>query len=208
MFTGIVTAVGTVRRVRRTARGLAISIQAAWRDLAIGESIAVNGACLTVARKDRGSFTVEAIGTTRARTTLGDLHAGTTVNLERALAAGDRLGGHLVSGHVDGVGTIAARRESGDELLLDIAVPPEVYALCVPRGSITVNGVSLTIAGLRNGARRGTVRVALIPHTRDTTTLGAAAVGDRVHLESDLIGKYVQHLMPSQRAAPRRRRPR
>jgi riboflavin synthase len=208
MFTGLVTAVGAVKNVRRTKRGVCLTIGASYGGLAIGESIAVDGVCLTVVKKGRGWFTVEAIETTRGRTTLGELKVGSKVNLERALAAGDRLGGHLVSGHVDGVGKVVARRESGDELQLDVAVPPDVYALCVPRGSITIDGVSLTIAALRNGARQGTVRVALIPHTRDTTTLGAAAVGDRVHLESDLIGKYVQHLMPSHRAAPRRRRPR
>ena len=205
MFTGIVTAVGTVQRVLRTRRGLAITIQAPWRDLVIGESIALDGVCLTVARKGAGSFVVEAVETTRGRTRLGELAAGAAVNLERALALGDRLGGHFVSGHVDAVGKVVARRENGDELQLDIAAPAEVYALCVPHGSITVDGVSLTISELRNGRKQGTVRVALIPHTRDHTTLGSAAVGDTVHLESDLIGKFVQQLLPARRTAPKRR---
>ena len=207
MFTGLVTAVGTVQRVLRTGRGLAITIRAPWRDLVVGESIAVAGVCLTVARQSAGSFVVEAIETTRGRTRLGDLRAGDRVNLERALAAGDRLGGHLVTGHVDAVGRIVARRVRGDEVQLDIAVPAEVYALCVPHGSITVDGVSLTIAELRNGKKQRAVRVALIPHTREHTTLGDGAVGDHVHLESDLIGKFVQQLMP-RRAAPKRRRSR
>ena len=145
---------GVVRNVRRTKRGVRLTIGASYGGLIIGESIAVNGVCLTVVTKGRGSFTVEAIQTTRGRTTLGDLEVGSPVNLERALAAGDRLGGHLVTGHVDGVGKVVAGRESGDELVLDVAVPPDVYALCVPRGSITINGVSLTIAALRNGRGR------------------------------------------------------
>jgi riboflavin synthase len=201
MFSGLVSAVGTVRAARRAARGLALTIAAPWRGLRVGESIAVDGACLTVVRKSRDAFTVEAIGTTRARTNLGTYRAGRAVNLERALRAGDRLGGHLVAGHVDGVGRIVARAERGDTLLLDIAVPAPIRPLCVPRGSLTVNGVSLTISDL---PKRGVVRVSLIPLTRRRTTLGGARVGERVHLEADLIGKYVRQLLQPHRAGRRR----
>jgi riboflavin synthase len=201
MFSGLVSAIGTVKAVRTTARGLSVTIRAPYRGLAVGESIAVDGACLTVVARGKGAFTVEAIGTTRGRTRVGDYRAGTRVNLERALRASDRLGGHLVSGHVDAVGRIVGRKEAGDALLLDIRVPAEVGALCVPHGSITVDGVSLTI-NARKG--RGVVQVALIPHTRSATTLGAAGLGARVHLEADLVGKFVRQLVQPHRATRRR----
>jgi riboflavin synthase len=201
MFTGIVTAVGTVRRARRTARGLRLTIVAPYRGLAIGESVAVDGACLTVVARAKGSFAVEAIGTTRGRTKVDGYAAGTRVNLERALALGERLGGHLVAGHVDGVGRVGRRSERGDALLLDLEVPAEVRALCVLHGSITVDGVSLTVNALPRGGR---VQVAIIAHTREATTLGGARPGDRVHLEADLIGKFVRQLVQPYRAAPRR----
>lgn len=201
MFTGIVTAIGTVRGVRRTARGLRLTIAAPYPGLVIGESIAVDGACLTVVARARGTFVVEAIATTRGRTKVGDYARGSRVNLERALALGERLGGHLVAGHVDGVGRVARRHEQGDALLLDLEVPAAVRALCVPHGSLTVDGVSLTVNALPRGGR---VQVALIAHTRDATTLGGAGKGDRVHLEADLIGKFVRQLVQPYRAAVRR----
>jgi riboflavin synthase len=207
MFTGIITAIGTVQRVSPTKRGLRIAIRSPWKDLETGESIAVDGACLTVVAKAKGTFAVEAIKTTRGRTRVGDYEAGTRVNLERALRVRDRLGGHLVAGHVDGVGTIKKRREAGGRkqegdgsVLLDIAVPPGVFELCVPQGSIAVDGVSLTINDL---PRKGIVQVALIPHTLEVTTLGGAQVGHRVHLEADLIGKFVRQLMQGYRASGR-----
>jgi riboflavin synthase len=201
MFSGLVSAIGTVKAVRKTARGLTVTIGAPYRGLAVGESVAVDGACLTVVARGKGAFTVEAIETTRGRTKIGEYRAGAAVNLERALRASDRLGGHLVSGHVDAVGRIVGRREAGDALLLDIRVPAVVGALCVPHGSITVDGVSLTINAL---PRRGVVQVALIPHTRRATTLGAAGLGARVHLEADLVGKFVRQLMQPHRATGRR----
>ena len=202
MFTGIVTAVGTVRSAKATRRGLRLVIAAPFKDLALGESIAVDGACLTVTAKAKGTFTVEAIGTTRGRTKVASWRAGTRVNLERALAFGDRLGGHLVSGHVDGVGIVSRRQARDESVLLDIRAPRDVYALCVPLGSITVDGVSLTVNALRNGTG---VQVALIPHTLEHTTLGNVAVGDRVHLESDLLAKFAQRLLGPYRAATRRK---
>jgi len=202
MFTGLVTAIGTVRSARRTARALRLVIAAPYRGLAPGESIAVDGVCLTVVGRGKGTFTVEAIVTTRGRTRVADYRAGTKVNLERALRAGDRLGGHLVAGHVDGVGRIVKRRERGDALLLDIEAPPEIRALCVPHGSIAVDGVSMTINAMAPRGR--TIQIAVIPATRTATTLGGAAVGDRVHLEADLIGKFVRQLVQPYRAATRR----
>ncbi|HEY2804991.1 MAG TPA: riboflavin synthase [Gemmatimonadales bacterium] len=212
MFTGIITAIGTITRALQTKRGLRLTIAAPYRGLEIGESVAIDGACLTVVARGKGSFSVEAIGTTRSRTRVGEYEPGTRVNLERAMRATDRLGGHLVAGHVDGVGTIRKRQEArgrsggeaGDEsVILDIAVPPGVFDLCVPHGSIAVDGVSLTINDL---PKRGIVQVALIPHTLEMTTLSGAGVGQRVHLEADLIGKFVRQLARPYRASGRRER--
>jgi riboflavin synthase len=203
MFTGIVTAVGTVRTARRTARALALTVASPFRGLAIGESIAVDGACLTVVRTGKGTFTVEAVVTTRGRTNFGAYRAGRTVNLERALRVSDRLGGHLVSGHVDGVGEVVRREVLADAVLLDIRVPPLVAALSVPHGSICVDGCSMTVNAL---PRRGIVQLSVIPHTLEVTTLGRARVGTRVHLEADLIGKFVRQLVLPHRAARRTER--
>ncbi|HXY19854.1 MAG TPA: riboflavin synthase [Gemmatimonadales bacterium] len=204
MFTGIVTAMGTVRRARRTARGLEVTIEHPYRRKpAIGESIAVDGTCLTVVSAARRSFTVEAVTMTRSRTNFGDYRAGRVVNLERSLKLGDLLGGHLVSGHVDGVGTVVRRRPLADSVLLDIRVPKLVADLSVLHGSIAVDGISMTVNALPGP---GVVQISVIPHTLEVTTLGRAGVGTRVHLEADLIGKFVQHLLAPHRAARRRRR--
>jgi riboflavin synthase len=193
MFTGIVTDVGTVIRVGETARGLRIGVKSGFRNIVTGESIAIDGACFTVVAKEGGKFAVEAMGATRGRTKVGAYAVGSRVNLERALQAGDRLGGHILSGHVDGVGTVIKRQETGDRsVLLDIQVPADIRELCVPHGSIAVDGVSLTINALPRG---NAVQIALIPHTQDETTLGGARVGTRVHLEADLIGKFVRQLV-------------
>ena len=199
MFTGIVTAMGTVTRARRTPRGLALTIASPYRKLGIGESVALDGACLTVVKTGKGTFTVEAVTMTRSRTNFGAYRAGRPVNLERSLKLGDLLGGHLVAGHVDGVGTVVGRRELADSVLLDIRVPKLVADLSVLHGSVAVDGISMTVNDI---PRRGVVQISVIPHTREVTTLGRARVGTRVHLEADLIGKFVQHLL-----APYRRRP-
>ncbi|HQR18357.1 MAG TPA: riboflavin synthase [Gemmatimonadales bacterium] len=188
MFTGLVTAVGTVRSARAADGGRALVIRAPFRGLSLGESIAVDGACLTVSRRLRGAFEVHVVATSLERTTFGAVRAGHRVNLERALRAGDRLGGHLVQGHVDGIGTIRRIRRQEDALLMDISAPAAVARATVPLGSITVDGVSLTVNALRG---RGVVQVSLIPYTLQHTTLGDRRVGDRVHLEGDTIGKYV-----------------
>ena len=193
MFTGIVTDVGTIIRLVETERGLRIGVKSRYTKLENGESIAIDGACFTVVAKEGGKFAVEAMGATRGRTKVDDYAVGTRVNLERALQVGDRLGGHILAGHVDGVGEVVKRREAGDgSVLLDIKVPAEVRELCVPHGSIAVDGISLTVNALPRG---NTVQIALIPHTQDATTLGGARVGTRVHLEADLIGKFVRQLV-------------
>ena len=203
MFTGLVTAVGTVRAAEDDhAVGVDLVVAAPYRGLAIGESIAVNGACLTVVARGRGWFRVRAVPTTLARTRLGHLAPGDRVNLERALRAGDRLGGHLVQGHVDGVGRVVATRRQGDARIVDLAVPAAVARVSIPLGSITVDGVSLTVNAV---PRRGIIRLSLIPHTLAHTTLGELAAGDRVHLEGDLIGKYVQQLLRPRQAGSRGR---
>jgi riboflavin synthase len=202
MFTGLITDVGTIDRVASTAAGREFRIRTAFTGLVAGESIAVNGACLTVREFGDGWFTVAAVVTTLERTTMGAWTEGRRVNLERALALGDRLGGHLVQGHVDGVGTVAAVRQAGDARLVDVTVPPAVEAVLVPLGAITVDGVSLTVNAL---PAPGMVQLSLIDFTLGHTTLGTLVAGDAVHLEGDLIGKYVQrlaapHLVPADAA--------
>ena len=189
MFSGLVTAVGRVVRIRpdRTG-GIDLEIAAPYRGLTLGESIAVDGACLTVARKIRGGFGVRIVATTVGRTLFAGTAVGQRVNLERALRVGDRLGGHLVQGHVDGIATVRATRWNGDAWLVDLVVPAAVARVSVPLGSITVSGVSLTVNAKLPG--RG-VQVSLIPHTLDHTTLGTLRRTGRVHVEGDLIGKYV-----------------
>ncbi|OLC06761.1 MAG: riboflavin synthase subunit alpha [Gemmatimonadetes bacterium 13_1_40CM_70_11] len=200
MFTGIVSAVGRVARVTRGMgngdRGMVLTIRAPYKGLKRGESVAVNGACLTVERVVEGGFTVHAVDTTLGRTLIGEWTAGRPVNLERAVRAADRLGGHLVLGHVDAVATVAAVAEQGDALLVDLRVPSEVRELCIPHGSITVDGVSLTVNALPGG---GVVQVSLIPFTRARTTLEGLRPGERVHVEGDVLGKYVRQLCRTDR---------
>ena len=191
MFTGLVTDVGVIEDVRDTDAGRELRVRSAFRGLVEGESIAVNGACLTVRELGDGWFTVGAVVTTLGRTTIGDWGAGTRVNLERALAAGDRLGGHMVLGHVDGVARVVRLRQDGDALLVNLALPPGLAELMVPHGSLTVDGVSLTVNAL---PAWDVVQLSLIEYTLRHTTLGALAVGDRVHIEADVIGKYVRQL--------------
>ena len=192
MFTGIVTAVGSVTKAHPENGGRALVIQAPYRAVTPGESIAVDGACLTVTRRVRGGFAVHVIRTTLERTRFGAIRPGRRVNLERALRVGDRLGGHLVQGHVDGLGTITRIAEREDARLVDIRMPARIARICVPLGSITVDGVSLTVNALPG---RRVVQVALIPYTLQHTTLGDRRRGDTVHLEGDTIGKYVAALM-------------
>jgi riboflavin synthase len=156
-----------------------------------GESIAINGVCLTATDMTAGAFNVAAVETTLDKTTAGSWRTGTRVNLERALRVGDRLGGHIVQGHVDGVAEVSAVRQQGDALLLDITLWDGADLLCVPQGSITIDGVSLTV---HSTPAPRTVSVSIIDYTKRHTTLGDRIAGDRVNIELDVIGKYVRQL--------------
>jgi riboflavin synthase len=199
MFTGIITAVGTVASASERDGGRELLIASPYEALMLGESIAVDGVCLTVERIEGQHFQVHAVAATIARTRLGSYAVGRRVNLERALRAGDRLGGHLVQGHVDGLGVVEARTEAADELRLDIALPADVAQLTVERGSLTVDGVSLTVNAMLAPDR---ARLVLVPFTLQHTTLADLRVGDAVHLEADIIGRYVQALVHARLGSP------
>ena len=192
MFTGLVDDVGTIDRVSETSAGRELVIRSRYADLVDGESVAVNGACLTVRDCSDGRFTVAAVVTTLGRTTISGWTAGKRVNLERAMRASDRLGGHIVQGHVDGLGTVRRIGRFEDAMLVDVMVPPEIGELLVPHGSITVDGVSLTVNAIPDPA---VAQLSLIDYTLRHTTLGGLAIGDTVHVEGDVIGKYVRRLL-------------
>ena len=191
MFTGLITDIGSIDRVLETDAGREFRVVCGFDDLSPGESVAVNGACLTVRDCAVGWFTVAAVTTTLERTTIGGWSAGRRVNLERALRSTDRLGGHFVLGHVDTVGEVTGVETRGDARLVDIALPASFAPLLVQRGSICIDGVSLTVNEIRDPA---CVQLSLIEFTLSHTTLGVLAEGDTVHAEADVIGKYVQRL--------------
>ena len=198
MFTGIVEGQGSIARRDEAAGALRLRVEAELLGaVRRGESLAVNGVCLTATRDDVGGFEAVVSPETLAKTTLGDRRAGDRVNLERPLRLGDRIGGHLVQGHVDGVGTIAGVTEEGTGRRLRIAFPEALAPAIATKGSIAVDGVSLTVAA----RARDAFEVALIPETLEVTGLGSRAVGDRVNLEVDLIGRYVAEAL-GQRLAP------
>jgi riboflavin synthase len=199
VFTGLIDDVGTITSVADTSAGRELRIACRYGDLQAGESIAVNGACLTVLQHAPGSFTVAAIATTLGRTTVGGWTAGRRVNLERALRVGDRLGGHFVQGHVDGVATVHGSRQAGDARLVDLALPAGLAELMVQHGSVAVDGVSLTVNDL---PAPGVLQVSLIDYTMRHTTLGTLSTGDEVHVEADMLGKYVQRLLKESTSWP------
>ena len=190
MFTGLVQCLGSVRGVadQPPGRRIAIDCPPIESDAVIGDSIAINGCCLTVVAKEQGALSVEAGPETLGCTTLGTLIAGSPVNLEPSLRLGDRLGGHIVTGHVEGVGTLDSRRDDRDWSTLWFRFPPELGRYLVSKGSIAVDGVSLTLVEVE----RDQFSVALIPHTLAHTTLGRLTPGSRVNLETDLLAKYAQ----------------
>jgi riboflavin synthase len=193
MFTGIVEELGTVESLAQSGGGYHLSVRArkVVEDVRLGDSIAVDGACLTVTRFDPAGFTVGLSPETLRRTNLGRLRRGDRVNLERALRPGDRMGGHYVQGHVDGVGTIAERRQEGDSVVVKIAVPEGITRYVVEKGFIAIDGTSLTITA------RGEdwFAVALIPFTQEAVTLARKGIGEGVNLEVDIIAKYVESFL-------------
>ncbi len=193
MFTGIVEAVGRVRRVLPDAGRVRLEIESALpaEEIRPGDSVSVSGACLTVVERGSGWLAFEAVPETLARTCLGELAPGDAVNLERALAAGARFDGHLVQGHVDAVGRVRSLGREGADVRLAVDCGREFAELLVDKGSVAVDGVSLTVAGV--GAE--SFEVALIPHTLARTTLGTRKIGDRVNLEADVVGKYVKKVV-------------
>ncbi len=191
MFTGLIEQIGEVESVRQTDAGRELRIRAPFTDLSRGESIAVNGACLTVREFGSSWFDAAAVLTTLDRTTIGDWNNGTRLNLERALRPGDRLGGHIVQGHVDGVGIVTARGQVDDTLLIDVSVPASIESLMVLHGSVAVDGVSLTV----NDLKRGGLQLSLIDYTLRHTTLGELREGSRVHVEADVVAKHVRRLL-------------
>jgi riboflavin synthase len=191
MFTGLIEQVGTIEALERRDDGLSIRIGCALHPFELGESIAVNGTCLTVKSFSESHFDADASLETLDKTNLDTLSTGDRVHLERALALGDRLGGHLVSGHIDGVGELTGRATEGDYLRATFEVPPRLAPFLAPKGSIAVNGVSLTV----NGVRGTRFDVMLVPYTLDETTFGEMPEGAAVNLEVDILAKYVASLL-------------
>lgn len=203
MFTGIVEELGTVRSVRRGAHSSVLSISATevLSDLKVGDSVAVNGVCLTATTVDSGGFTADVMHETLNRSSLGALTAGSHVNLERAMAANGRFGGHIVSGHIDGTGTITALKQDDNALWYTVSAPPALLRYIVEKGSVAIDGVSLTVAAVGESW----FSISAIPHTVAVTLLGEKGVGDVVNLENDVIGKYVEKLLhPQTQEAPKR----
>jgi riboflavin synthase len=200
MFTGLVDDIGVVEQISTTAAGREFRLACQYDDLQDGESIALDGACLTVREHGAGWFKAAAVITTVERTHFGQWEQGRRVNLERAMRPTDRLGGHLVQGHVDDLGTITSIKQHDDAWLIRIRVPDSVDSLLVPHGSITVDGVSLTVNEM---PEPGLLGVSIIDYTWRHTTLSDRVRGDRVHLEADIIGKYVQRLVAPYLAAQR-----
>lgn len=193
MFTGIVEELGTIRKIYKGTDSARLNIEAqvVLKDVKLGDSIAVNGICLTVVSFDNRFFEVDVMAETLRKTNLNDLKPGDRINLERALRVGDRLGGHIVSGHIDGVGVISRQNKEDIAILTEISAPREVMKYVVTKGSVAIDGISLTIVNCTDDA----FVVSLIPHTAGLTTLGFKKPGDRVNLESDIIGRYVERLM-------------
>ena len=193
MFTGIVEEVGTVVSIPPAGRAGSLTIGASkvLEDVALGDSIAVNGVCLTVTSFGKGRFSADVMPETLSRSSLGHLRPGSHVNLERAMAAGGRFGGHIVSGHIDGTGRVASRVEDQNAVRVRISCVPSIVALIVEKGSIAIDGISLTVSGLFDDG----FEVSVIPHTGGQTTLLSKRPGDVVNLENDVVGKYVQRLL-------------
>ena len=193
MFTGIVEALGTIKNIRHLSEGAALEIQASdvLTDAEIGDSIAVDGACLTIRTLTPETFTADISAETLRRTTLGERKIGEQVNLERSLRLSDRLGGHLVLGHVDEVATISQWKDEGDASLMQVTMSSNIRRYIAYKGSVTVDGISLTVSGVQ----ADTFEVALIPHTKQVTTIGTKRTGANVNLEVDIVARYIETLL-------------
>ncbi|WP_027351991.1 riboflavin synthase [Desulfotomaculum nigrificans] len=200
MFTGIVEEIGTLKGITKGPDSAKLHILAAkvLADVKVGDSIAVNGVCLTVTTFGDGAFTADVMAETLAKTNLRELRPGSKVNLERALRLGDRLGGHLVSGHVDGVGTIVALERQDIATLVTIEAPPQVMKYIIKKGSVAIDGTSLTVVDFDQNK----FQVSLIPHTAHATVLGGKKIGETVNLEADILGKYIERLMQGRQEQP------
>lgn len=193
MFTGIIEEVGSVASIRKGAHSCVLTVNASrvLEDVHLGDSIATNGVCLTVTSFTSHSFSADVMHETLNRSSLGSLHIGSPVNLERAMLAGGRFGGHIVSGHIDGVGTISSIKEDDNAVWYTVEAPSSILRYIIEKGSITLDGISLTVAKVTNS----NFSVSIIPHTRAQTNLASKKVGDVLNLENDLVGKYVERLM-------------
>jgi riboflavin synthase len=200
MFTGIVEGTGTVKRVERRGGGLRLWVDASFdiSDLNIGDSISLNGCCLTVVERDGRMFSADVSDETLKSTTISTLKEGSYVNLERALAINGRLGGHIVLGHVDGIGKVVEVKRDGETLLLKVEIPKELSRYVVKKGSIALDGISLTI----NETSSNILSFKIIPHTLKNTTLAKKRDGDLLNLEVDILGKYVEKLMAGGETMP------
>ncbi|MEH0018890.1 MAG: riboflavin synthase [Desulfobacter sp.] len=193
MFTGIIESFGTIKRIESSGEGKVLSIDCDL-DLShskIGDSIAVNGACLTAVSLGKNAFKVDMAPETVSRTTFKHMKPGTRVNIERALRLSDRIDGHLVSGHIDGTGAIASIQKNSNAVILDVTVPEHLAADMIEKGSVAIEGISLTI----NACRENGFQVSIIPHTAKITTIGFKEVGDEVNIETDMLGKYVRKIL-------------
>lgn len=193
MFTGLIVGIGDITSVQKRSGGAILSLRSEMLspDAGIGDSISVNGVCLTVVKKNINELSFDLSGETLQSTNLGGLKKGDRVNLEPSLSAGSKIGGHFVTGHVDAAGRIRRKAQSGDMLTFEIEAPPEVIGLLVEKGSVTVDGISLTVVDIL----KDTFTLVIIPHTAKLTTLGFKGPGDTVNIEADILGKYVARFL-------------
>ena len=193
MFTGIVEELGQIKTIEPKSKGIRYTITAkvVMDDLKTGDSISVNGVCLTIIKKQKDSFCMDLVEETLNKSNLGELSEGDYINLERALKVSDRLGGHIVQGHVETLGVILEKQMQDEEAIISVGLDPEWMRFCIPKGSITLDGVSLTIARINGNI----IEIALIPHTLENTTLGIKGKSETLNIETDIIGKYIDRLL-------------
>ncbi len=194
MFTGIVEELGKIQEIETRSSGMQFTISAklVMDDLNIGDSISINGVCLTVTEKKEKEFSLDLVPETLNKSNLGELIEGNYVNLERAMQASDRFGGHILQGHIETLGVILDKEQQEDNAVISVGLDPEWMRYCIPKGSIALDGISLTIANIEANI----VEIALIPHTLENTTLGLKSKSDTLNIETDIIGKYVERLLP------------